>query len=157
VLADANKRQQVLNKEASNFLMASTFAGIAFSNAGCAAVHAMSYPLGAVYHIPHGEANYLLFTEVYKTYQSINPDGRIKELNQFLAKILVCEPDQVYDIMEVLLNKIITKKKLREYGVSHEDIRLFTDSVMTKQTRLMANNYVELSEKTIQAIYETLY
>lgn len=157
VLADANKRQQVLNKEASNFLMASTFAGIAFSNAGCAAVHAMSYPLGAVYHIPHGEANYLLFTEVYKTYQSINPDGRIKDLNQFLAKILVCEPDQVYDIMEVLLNKIITKKKLREYGVSHEDIRLFTDSVMTKQTRLMANNYVELSEKTIQAIYETLY
>ena len=32
------------------FLMASNYAGIAFGNAGCAAVHAMSYPLGATYH-----------------------------------------------------------------------------------------------------------
>ena len=49
-------------------MLASTYAGIAFGNAGCAAVHAMSYPLGAKYHVPHGEANYAIFTEVYKTY-----------------------------------------------------------------------------------------
>jgi len=39
------------------FLLASNYAGIAFGNAGCGAIHAMSYPLGANYHIPHGEAN----------------------------------------------------------------------------------------------------
>ncbi|WKY45902.1 4-hydroxybutyrate dehydrogenase [Eubacteriaceae bacterium ES2] len=155
--ADVDKRQIVLNNEISNFLIASTFAGIAFSNAGCAAVHAMSYPLGAVYHIPHGEANYLMFTEVYKTYQAIDPDGQIKNLNQFLSEILTCNPNHVYDVLEVLLNTIITKKKLREYGVTKNDIQSFTNSVMTKQTRLMANNYVELSEKTIGTIYEKLY
>ena len=33
------------------FLVASNYAGIAFGNAGCAAVHALSYPLGATYHV----------------------------------------------------------------------------------------------------------
>ena len=33
----------------NDFLMASNYAGIAFGNAGCAAVHALSYPLGAMY------------------------------------------------------------------------------------------------------------
>ena len=40
-----------------DFLLASTYAGIAFGTAGCAAVHALSYPLGGVFHVPHGEAN----------------------------------------------------------------------------------------------------
>ncbi len=46
------------------FLRASNYAGIAFGNAGCAAVHALSYPLGAAYHVAHGEANYAMFTGV---------------------------------------------------------------------------------------------
>lgn len=41
----------------SDFLTASNYAGIAFGNAGCAAVHALSYPLGAKYHVAHGESN----------------------------------------------------------------------------------------------------
>ena len=49
-----------------DFLTASTFAGIAFGNAGCAAVHALSYPLGGKYHVPHGESNYAMFTGVLK-------------------------------------------------------------------------------------------
>ena len=43
-----------------DFLMASLYAGIAFGNAGCAAVHAMSYPLGATFHVAHGESNYAM-------------------------------------------------------------------------------------------------
>ena len=140
-----------------SFMIASTFAGIAFGNAGCAAVHAMSYPLGAVYHVPHGEANYAIFTEVYKTYQTINPDGSIKELNVLLAKILNCKPDAVYSEIETLLNQILTKKALHEYGVSKADLEDFTEAVMTKQTRLMANNYVPLSRDQVYCIYETLY
>lgn len=50
-----------------DLLLASTYAGIAFGNAGCAAVHAMSYPLGAAHHVPHGEANYAMFAGVFKT------------------------------------------------------------------------------------------
>ena len=85
------------------FMLASTYAGIAFGNAGCAAVHAMSYPLGAKYHVPHGEANYAIFTEVYKTYMKLQPVGIINKLNTHLAGILDCGEDEVYTEIEKLL------------------------------------------------------
>ncbi|MBR2881023.1 MAG: iron-containing alcohol dehydrogenase, partial [Prevotella sp.] len=40
-----------------DFAIASNYAGIAFGNAGCGAVHALSYAHGGAFHIPHGEAN----------------------------------------------------------------------------------------------------
>ncbi len=140
-----------------DFLIASNYAGIAFGNAGCAAVHAMSYPLGGTYHVPHGEANYAIFTEVFKTYQKMNPNGAIKEFDKFVADILGCKPEGVYDELAKLLDKIVQRKPLREYGVTKEDIDTFTDNVMTKQGRLMANNYVELNADAVKTIYNTLY
>lgn len=140
-----------------DFLLASNYAGIAFGNAGCGAVHAMSYPLGANYHVPHGEANYQMFIGVFKTYERLNPNGKIKKLNKFLSEILECKEDEVYIKIEELLNLLIPKKQLREYGLNEAELEAFTESVMTKQGRLMANNYVELSRETIYHIYKSLY
>lgn len=141
----------------TDFLLASTYAGIAFGNAGCAAVHAMSYPLGAAYHVPHGEANYVMFTGVYKTYMALKPDGILLELNNYLAKILDCRPQQIYEQIEVLLNKIIMKKPISSYGVTKEELETFAELVVTKQTRLMSNNYVPLNKEQVLAIYNELY
>lgn len=138
------------------FQMAATYAGIAFGNAGCAAVHAMSYPLGSKYHIPHGEANYALFTEVYKTYMWLKPEGVIRELNSCLSEILECPEAMVYDGLESLLSVIFPRKALREYGVTAADIDEFAEIVMTKQGRLMANNYTELDRSVVKGIYQKL-
>ena len=140
-----------------DLLLASTYAGIAFGNAGCAAVHAMSYPLGAARHVPHGEANYTMFAGVFKTYMSIDPNGAIKELNEYLAEILSCSTESVYEELEKLMNHLIPLKALHEYGVAKEDLEEYTDIVMTQQGRLMANNYVELDRKTVMSIYKKLY
>lgn len=140
-----------------NFLLASNYAGIAFGNAGCGAVHAMSYPLGANYHVPHGEANYAMFTGVFKKYQALKPNGKITKLNGFLAKILDCREEEVYIEIEKLLNVLIPKKPLHEYGVSEEELKEFTENVITKQGRLMANNYAEFTEETVYEIYKSLY
>ena len=88
-----------------DFLMASLYAGIAFGNAGCAAVHAMSYPLGAPFHVAHGESNYAMFTGVMKNYMEIRQDGEIERLNQFIADILGCKVEDVYEELEKLLNE----------------------------------------------------
>ena len=79
----------------NDFLMASNYAGIAFGNAGCAAVHALSYPLGATFHVPHGEANYAMFTGVMNNYMEIKTDGEIEKLNNYIAGILGCDAANV--------------------------------------------------------------
>ena len=96
------------------FLVASNYAGIAFGNAGCAAVHALSYPLGATYHVAHGESNYAMFTGVMKNYMEIKQDGEIAKLNSFIADILGCDVENVYESLENLLNILIPKKALHE-------------------------------------------
>lgn len=140
-----------------DFLVASNYAGIAFGNAGCAAVHALSYPLGAACHVAHGEANYAMFTGVMKNYMEIKKDGEIEKLNHFMADILGCDVDEVYEKLEELLDLMLPKKPLHEYGVTEEDLAVFTESVMENQGRLMANNFVELDKDRVYKIYRELY
>lgn len=140
-----------------DFLIASNYAGVAFGNAGCAAVHAMSYPLGGKYHVPHGEANYCLLIGVFNTYMKADPNGKIAKMNKTIADIIGCDVKEVYTKLEELLNVIIQCKKLHEYGVTEQDLVDFTDNVMEKQGRLMANNYVELDRDAVYQIYKDLY
>ena len=72
-------------KHALEFLRASNYAGIAFGHAGCAAVHAMAYPLGGVHHIPHGQANQLMFADVMRKYQEKKPIGKLNQLEELLG------------------------------------------------------------------------
>ncbi|WP_455539750.1 4-hydroxybutyrate dehydrogenase [Terrisporobacter sp.] len=146
-----------LRNHFTDFLIASTYAGIAFGNAGCGAVHAMSYPLGSIYHVAHGESNYVFFTEIFKIYQKLNPNGKIKRLNKILSETLDCSEENVFDEIENLLYKILPKKSLKGYGTTEEDLQLFTDNVITKQGRLMSNAYVSLDRDTIYNIYKSLY
>jgi 4-hydroxybutyrate dehydrogenase len=140
------------------FLTASDFAGIAFGNTGVGAVHALSYPLGGNYHVPHGEANYQMLSEVFKTYYRKKPDGKIKELNSILGKSLNVVSDAgIYDTLESILNKLIAKNPLRAFGMKQEDIELFTDSVIETQQRLLVNNYVPFTRDDILSIYQKLY
>lgn len=140
-----------------NFLTASNYAGLAFNTAGCAAVHALSYPLGGTYHIPHGESNYAMFTGVLKNYRKIQCDGELAIMEQFLAHLLNCRIENVYDELENLLNQILPKKALHEYGVTEKDLENFTGCVIKTQGRLMANNFVPLTKEQIYKIYKELY
>lgn len=139
-----------------DFLLASTYAGIAFGNAGTGAVHAMSYSFGAKYHVPHGEANYVLYTAVFKKYQSRNPSGDINSLNKIIASIIGCSEASVYESLESLLNEILPLKPMSSYGVTESDLIAFTENTMTKQGRLTANNYVPLSEEEVHGIYKSV-
>ncbi|MDO4988295.1 MAG: 4-hydroxybutyrate dehydrogenase [Synergistes sp.] len=147
----------VLKSLLDSFLTASTFAGIAFGNAGCAAVHALSYPLGGKYHVPHGESNYAIFTGVMKNYMEIRSDGEMDIMIKYIAALLNCGNENVWNELENLLNGILPKKPLRAYGTTEEDIAAFTKAVMETQTRLMSNNFVPLDEGRVLKIYRELY
>ena len=139
------------------FLIASNYAGLAFGTAGCAAVHALSYPLGGAYHVPHGESNYAMFTGVLKNYMEIQKDGEIEVLNSYMADLLGCDVEVVYEKLEELLDQLLPKKALHEYGVTEDELEIFTKSVMETQGRLMGNNFVPLDEQRVLKIYRELY
>lgn len=149
--------REVLPSLMNDFLMASNFAGIAFGTAGCGPVHAMAYPLGGCYHVAHGESNYACFTGVMKFYLSKKQDGAIAVLNRLLAGLLGCDEKVVYDKLEELLNGILPKKALHEYGVKKEECAEFAKSVMETQQRLMGRQFVPMTEDDVRSIYEKLY
>ena len=47
-------------------LLGATLAGGAFANSPVAAVHALAYPLGGHYHVPHGLSNALMLGPVLR-------------------------------------------------------------------------------------------
>ena len=140
-----------------DFCLASNYAGIAFGNAGCGAVHALSYSIGGAFHVPHGESNYQFFTEVFKTYMKRDPDGKVASLNKVYADILCCDVANVYDELDGVLNKLITKKPLREYGMTEDQIETFTKSTVDNQQRLLSKSYVPLSYEELRQIFVNLY
>jgi 4-hydroxybutyrate dehydrogenase len=140
-----------------DFVVGSNYTGVAFANTGVGAVHALSYPLGGKYHVPHGEANYQMFIEVFKTYYKKNPNGKIKDINKVLSDILGCDIANVYEALSTVLDKLLARKPLREYGMKVEEKETFTDNVIAGQQRLLANNYVPLSREEMISIYNNLY
>lgn len=135
------------------YVTASCYAGIAFLQAGCATVHAMSFPLGGTYHVPHGESNYALFGKVLEKYDAIMPDGKIAEFKKTIARILGGTENDAIGNLNALLETILHLKPLREYGFREEDIDIFTKSVIENQQRLVTNSYVPLTEELIRDIY----
>lgn len=105
----------------------------------------------------HGEANYQFLTAVFAKYQELDPDGRIKELNSFLSNVLECDADLVYVEIGKLLDQIIARKPLHEYGMREEEIESFAKTVEETQQRLLNQSYVKLTWQQMAEIYKELY
>lgn len=142
---------------AIDFLRASNYAGIAFGHAGCAAVHAMAYPLGGVHHIPHGQANQLMFADVMRKYQEKKPIGKLNQLEDLLAAELDVEPVFALETLYRLMDEVLQKDPLRAHGVTAEELPDFAYNVIETQQRLLGNNYAALTEEDILSIYRAAF
>ena len=142
---------------AQEFINASNFAGLAFCSAGCAAVHALSYPLGGGYHIPHGEANQLVFAATFRKYKEKQPVGKINDLEKMWGDLLGVSADQALETAFELFDKVQPRKPLKEFGISDSEFQGFAEGVMAGQTRLLNNNYVPLTIEDMVEIYKAVY
>lgn len=142
---------------AADFINASNFAGLAFNSAGCAAVHALSYPLGGGYHIPHGEANQLVFAATLRKYKAKEPTGKINDLEALWADLLGVSPTEALETAFLLFDKVQTRKPLREFGISESELRDLAAGVIAGQTRLLNNNYTALTVDDMIEIYQEVY
>lgn len=142
---------------AADFLRASNWAGIGFGYGGCAAVHACAYPLGSVYHIPHGQSNQLMFAHVMRKYKEIQPTGRINDLEAVIGACLDVPADEALDALYALMDEVLVSEPLKNFGVKESDLPVFAKDVIATQERLLKNNYVKLSEEQILAVYEKAF
>lgn len=152
----AGQGQTAQARQSPSVLLASTLAGIAFANTGVGAVHAMSYPLGGKYHVAHGEANYAFLGAVMERYLERNPEGKIKQLNEFVANVLRTGRAPGTMTLADLLAVIAPLKRLRDYGVKEEELPEFAEAAMA-QERLLKNNYVALSYSELLQMYQSRY
>jgi len=146
------------NKEArSKMAMASLMAGIAFANAGVGAVHALAYPLGAQFHVPHGVANAVLLPYVME-WNMLGALSRFKDMALAMGEKVEglnerAAAERFVQAVRQLSADIRIPSRLRDLGVTAEAIPGMAEGA-SKVTRLLSNNPRRLSVDDIREIYE---
>lgn len=148
------------NREARQaMLLGACLAGQAFANAPVAAVHALAYPLGGHFHIPHGLSNALVLPEVIR-FNAPNASGLYAELAPLLlGERLRSDADRTEQFIAELADlspRSGLPSRLRDAGVPEDSLpRLAADAML--QQRLLVNNPREVSEADALAIYRAAY
>ena len=132
----AEHRKEIMD----SFVLGSTYAGVAFGNAGCGLVHAMSYPLSGEYHIAHGEANHKMLMSVLHYYDNALPNGDIKSLYSLFAEILGCDEKDALNEFETLFNSLIETKQ-NSKSLPHRLSKLNRDCLRTRMFRQAKNKW----------------
>ncbi len=141
------------NIEARNdMLIGAMLAGQAFSNAPCAAVHALAYPLGGFFHVPHGLSNALVLTEVMK-YNLPKAEHWYGEIARDLG--IGQTGVSLIDEMLRLKDETHVPKTLTEVNISANAIPMLAEDAMTKD-RLLMNNAREMTYDATVKIYEAI-
>jgi len=140
--------------------MASLLAGMAFSAAGTAAVHALQYPVGEATHTPHGLGNAVLLPTVMRSITR----SRIEEM-AFIARSLDAGLDSRSDaeaaeraaaLVEELGTKVGIPKGLRALGVKKEQLPELAKMASTVR-RLLDNSPVPFGESELQRLLEEAF
>jgi alcohol dehydrogenase len=144
----------------SAMLLGAHLAGLAFSNAPVAGVHALAYPLGGIHHLPHGLSNALMLRVVLQHNAEAARDHYAE-----LAPILVpeCEGQGSQAKCAMLidrLDKMVVDSglapRLRDHGIAAEDIPMLASEAM-KQQRLLVNNPAPIEEEDARRLYEAAW
>jgi alcohol dehydrogenase class IV len=138
-------------------LLAAHLAGVAFANAPVAGVHALAYPLGGHFHVPHGLSNALMLTHVLghnmeaarplyaelgamldPTAKDIGQQGQAQAFVQHLAR---------------LSRAAGVPQRLSAVGIGPEHLDLLASEAM-KQERLLINNPCPITQADARRLYE---
>ncbi len=147
----------------SNMLLGSMLAGASFGNSPVAGVHALAYPIGGTFHIPHGLSNAIVLPYVLRF--NIK-DQKAARLYSEIAPIVFPEIDlstSTQDIASTFIEKLSNlssslglEQRLRDVGIPETACETMAKDAM-KQTRLLINNPKEILEKDAYDIYKSAW
>lgn len=136
-------------------LLGACLAGQAFSNAPVAAVHALAYPIGGIFHVPHGLSNALVLPHVLR-FNMPAAAALYAELADIVVPHASGSVDARAEALVVAMQQIARttgiETTLRQVGINESDLDRLADDAML-QTRLLGNNPRELGRADVRAIY----
>jgi alcohol dehydrogenase len=140
--------------------LASFYAGISITNAGTGLCHAMAYPLGSAYHVPHGMSNALLLPAVleYNLPADLAKFARIAEaLGEPVAGLSARAAAQAaVEAVRALCRDVGQPSGLRDVGVPEDALAGFVDGALSAK-RLTDNNPRQPTPDAVLAIYRASY
>lgn len=140
-------------------LLGAYFAGQAFSNAPVAAVHALAYPIGGIFHVPHGLSNSLVLPHVLR-FNLTHAAAHYAELAAIVAPEAQGSEEARANALVVAMQHIASRTgidtTLRQVGIKESDLDRLADDAML-QTRLLGNNPREVSRADARAIYAAAF
>ena len=133
--------------------LAALLAGLAFNNSSVTAVHAFAYPLGGVFHVPHGLANSLMVEAVFRHNRAACA-GRMADLAEALAG--GSGPEAFLGSLRKLRMDLVLPLSLHEAGIPEEAIPEMAKSVMGV-TRLLSVNPAPILLEDALRIFREAY
>ena len=147
----------------SDMLLGSMLAGASFGNSPVAGVHALAYPIGGTYHIPHGLSNALVLPHVLRFniteptaaqhYSEIAPiifpEIKTNTANQDIAANFI-------EKLALLSQTLGLEQRLRDVKIPESACETMAKDAM-KQTRLLINNPKEINEIDAFNIYKSAW
>jgi len=141
----------------ANMLLGAHYAGVAFDNAPVAGVHALAYPLGGHFHVPHGLSNSLVLTHVLGHNMPVAM-GDYAELGCVLDPSLAslgaqAQAQAFVERLAALTRATGLPLRLSDLGIGREHLDLLAAEAM-KQERLLINNPCPISQADARRLYE---
>ena len=163
-LIGASLREAVANPEnlqaRENMLLGSYLAGLALAQAGVGAVHAMAYPLGALYDIPHGEANAILLPYVLE-YNLMACPEKFANMANALAELpegltMRMEAEACLEEVFSLSTDVGIPATLNQIDIPQDSVPKLAEKAITV-ARPIANNPRKVGVPDLEAIYQEAF
>lgn len=151
-------------EEKQNMLLASFYAGAAITASGTTAVHALSYPLGGKYHIPHGVSNAMLLAPVMRfnepvcrhlfaqAYDRLRPEYDNDRPAPGAQATEEQKSGWIVKRMEEIVERLGIPTSLKEFGIGDSDLDSLVEAGMGVQ-RLLGNNMRPVTEEDARRLY----
>ena len=143
-----------------DMLWASYYGGAAIAHAGTHLVHAMSYPLGGKYHLPHGVANAILLAPCMRFVRPAAV-GKFAQAYDLLpdADASLSEEEKsvaLVDYFAALVKRLKLPASLDELGINADHLPYLVEAALDVQ-RLMKNVPGSVSADDVREVYLTLF
>lgn len=140
----------------NNMMLAAFYAGMAITSSGTTAVHALAYPLGGKYHIPHGISNAIMLLPVMR----FNQPNCIREFSE-ICNVMGAGADLsdreksewTLQTIEKLVRRLEIPTNLNGFSIGEQDLEDLVTAGMEVQ-RLLVNNKRVVTADDARRLYQ---